>query len=529
MKYRKRLIKLLVLVALMSVAGVVNDIDAAPPVKTSKSKKSTKTKPAPKTSAEAKKRQEETRKEIKLTEQQIRENELEVKKNLNELGKISGDISETKEKISVLNGKLNQLSVQIESLEKNIGTHESELGKLREEYLKAVKKMRVSKKNKSDLAFIFSSDNFNQALRRMRYLREFSSWRETQTKEINNKIAELKSERESLAKAREEERKALEQQKSNESRLLAQQSRQEEVVAKLKKDGAALSSHLKRKQAEANDLNSMISTLIASEEQQRREEERRKEEERKREEQRRIAAEQAEKERLTAEIKQTETGKSEENQVPDLAVASSSKGKKKTSEPKKEEKESSGKRTRRSKDKKEESVGKVGSSEKPKEYADARKRTPRSKSATEEKAEIKPSNNFADMKGSLPRPTNGSFKITSYFGRQSLPDLPDVVYDNPGIDAESTAGATALAVFKGKVSGVYLLPGYNTVVIVNHGGYYTVYGNIATPSVKVGDSVELGQKLGILALNEEDSNHSSIHFEVWKNREKLNPAEWLKN
>ncbi|MCH5237074.1 MAG: hypothetical protein J1E95_04670, partial [Muribaculaceae bacterium] len=74
MKYRKRLIKLLVLVALMSVAAGVNDIDAAPPVKTSKSKKSTKTKPAPKTSAEAKKRQEETRKEIKLTEQQIREN-----------------------------------------------------------------------------------------------------------------------------------------------------------------------------------------------------------------------------------------------------------------------------------------------------------------------------------------------------------------------------------------------------------------------------------------------------------------------
>ena len=109
-----------------------------------------------------------------------------------------------------------------------------------------------------------------------------------------------------------------------------------------------------------------------------------------------------------------------------------------------------------------------------------------------------------------------------------MPDLPDVVYDNPGIDAETNAGASARAVYKGKVSGVYLLPGYNTVVIVNHGNYYTVYGNIATPSVKNGDSVDAGANLGALALNEEDSSHASIHFEVWKNREKLNPQEWLR-
>ena len=138
------------------------------------------------------------------------------------------------------------------------------------------------------------------------------------------------------------------------------------------------------------------------------------------------------------------------------------------------------------------------------------------------------SGDFAAMKGSLPRPVSGAFKVTSRFGRQSLPDLPDIVYDNPGIDAEVSSGSSAAAVFGGKVSGVYMIPGYNTVVIVNHGNYYTVYGNISSPAVKVGDAVKAGQNLGALAPDEDNSSKSSIHFEVWRNREKLNPLEWIK-
>ncbi len=132
------------------------------------------------------------------------------------------------------------------------------------------------------------------------------------------------------------------------------------------------------------------------------------------------------------------------------------------------------------------------------------------------------------MKGNLPRPVSGSFKVTSRFGRQSLPELPDIVYDNPGIDAEVASGASALAVYGGKVSGVYMIPGYNTVVIVNHGSYYTVYGNISSPAVKVGDQVKAGQGLGSLAPDEDNHSRSSIHFEVWRNREKLNPLEWIR-
>lgn len=442
-------------------------------------KKTTTRTVTPKTSQEAKKRQAETQKEIKLTEEQIRENESKVKTSLAELGKLDQDMMITSNKINELNGKISHLSTEITTLESGITKNEKDLEKLREEYLKAVKKMRLTKKNTSNMAFIFSSQNVSQALRRMRYLKEFSGWRARQTDEINAKTEDLKKQRDALAKAKEEQSAALSLQKSSRQKLEIQKTRQEALMAELRKNGEALQSHLKKKQAEASELGRMVSQLIA-------------------EEQRKAAEEEARRRAAEEEARR----KAAEEEARLLAMEQDKNGGKKNKD-KKGNKEEKGK--------------------KPTEYADARKRKPRSEAANEKEA-----SDFQGMKGKLSYPTTGSFTITSRFGRQHLPDLPDVEYDNPGVDAETESGSFARAVYKGKVSGVYLLPGYNTVVIVNHGNYYTVYGNIANPFVKSGDVVDLGSSLGTLALNEENPNHSSIHFEVWKNREKLNPQEWLR-
>ncbi|MCH5234525.1 MAG: peptidoglycan DD-metalloendopeptidase family protein [Muribaculaceae bacterium] len=418
-----------------------------------------------------------------------------MKRSLADLGKIDQEIAATNKKISSLNSKISSLNKEISSLESGIAKNEKDLETLRSEYLKAVKKMRVTRKNKSTLAFIFSSKSVSQAMRRMRYLQEFSEWRGRQTDEINAKTADLKNQRDALAKVKEEQASALALQKTSVAQLAQQHSQQEAIVAQLKQNGAALQSHLKKKQAEASELNNLVSQLIAEEQRKAAEEEARR---RAAEEQARRKAEEEERQRQLAlennKAENTDKTKDKENK----------KGKKKKTEETKVEKGT-----------------------KPTDYADARKRTPRNQSSISSE-ESETASSFSKMQGKLPYPSTGSFSITSPFGRQYMPDLPDVEYDNPGIDAESDPGASAKAVFKGKVSGVYLLPGYNTVVIVNHGNYYTVYGNIITPNVKTGDSVDAGALLGKLALDEDDPSHSSIHFEVWKNREKLNPSLWLR-
>lgn len=490
----------------------------------------------PTTSEEAKKQQRATENEIRETEQQLKENEKQVKKELTQLGKLEGEIQDTQGKIKILNGRLTELSGKINSLEAGISKNEKELEKLRAEYLKAVKKMRVTRKNKSDLAFIFSSSSFNQAIRRMRYLREFSDWKNRQSSEINAKIADLKNQKDALAKAREEEKNALTMQKNNEKRLEIQHNQEETLLAQLREHGEALQSHLKKKQAEANKLNSLVSNLIAQEQQQReaqrqkeeakrqeelrrKEEERQKEEQRKREEQRmkeeQLAQNSVPKPEPKNEPVKKEPTVSPKNEGDNVAEAKPRQRKKKETSPSAE----SGKKVEVT----------TMETDDASEFARVRKRAPRGETGTakQNEPEVKAAN-FQDMKGKLPNPVAGSFKVTSRFGRQTLPDLPGVEYDNPGIDAEVNTGASALAVYKGKVSGVYLLPGYNTVVIVNHDGYYTVYGNIASASVKVGDTVNTGQTLGTVVADDDNPGHGTIHFEVWKNREKMNPMEWLK-
>lgn len=471
------------------------------------------------TSADVKKRQEATQKEIKLTEQQIKENEKSIKKGLNELGKLGGDIAVSKKKIEETSGKISSLSTQIESLEGGILKNESELQKLRDEYLNAVKKMRVARKNRSELAFIFASDNFHQALRRMRYLKQFSAWKDRQSEEIGNKTAELKHQRDQLASAKAEQDKALQLQQSEQTNLQQQYGKQDAIVAQLRANGKALQTHLSKKQAEANELRNRISALIAAEEKARQEAAKKAEQERLAKEQARKAAEEkAKNDQLLAQNESDRKGKtSDKNQG-------------------KTDKNSSKEDSQRKKESGSGNKGKnTNKKDDGKNYADARKRNPRSETGSQNVASKETAagtevvkGTFPAMKGSLPYPVSGHFKVTSRFGRQALPDLPDVVYDNPGIDAEVSSGASALAVYNGKVSGVYMIPGYNTVVIVNHGNYYTVYGNISNPSVKVGDAVNVGQALGKLAPDEDDTSHSSIHFEVWRNREKLNPMEWLR-
>ncbi|MBD5204572.1 MAG: peptidoglycan DD-metalloendopeptidase family protein [Bacteroidales bacterium] len=489
--------------------------------------------------AEMQRQQEEAQREITATKKRLKETDGNIKKGVAELGRLQGDIGDARKKVEMAASEVSALDSKINGLESQVNSEEKQLDKLRTEYLKAIKKMRVAGKNNSTLAFIFSSGSFHQALRRMRYLKEFSEWKERQSAEISKTVERLRQQRDLLAQSRLEKDAALRRQQSAHRELQNQYARQDALVVELRANREALNTHLAQKQAEANTLKSRISALIAAEEQARRQRE--EEERRRREEAAAAERRQREEKDRQAELAKAERIEKEKAQA-ELAAASKRDNK---SDNKKDKdfrkKESAGKDAAKKTDSRNLAGKTTSHKEKSKDYADARKRKPRSGDAAGSSSAGKNSNYdksaavassaggaFENMRGSLPRPVTGSFRITSPFGRHSLPELPDVMYDNPGIDAQVAAGATAQAVFGGKVSGVYMIPGFSTVVIVSHGNYYTVYGNIASPSVKVGDSVKQGQSVGRLAVDEDDPGHSSIHFEVWRNREKLNPADWIR-
>ena len=490
-------------------------------------------KKAPESKAELQRRQQAAQAEIAETRRKIQENDRQVRHNLAELGKLQGDIETAKKQVAATRNQVTTLQNRIGSLEGRIAQGDKEVARMRGEYLKAVKAVRKRKGSNSTLAYIFSSKNFGEARRRMRYLREFSEWRRKQTDEIQNELNVLNRERAALAQSRDMYGKALARNVTAQKQLETQYSKQDAIVVQLKANGSALKTHLAQKQQEANALKGRVAALIAAEQRaaEQREAERLAAERRaaeKRAAEQRAAEEKAARDRELAMT--PKPGKAEEAKEPAKEKPKETKAKEQRKRRPKQSKQAQPKQQPRQ----EKTEPQKNASNSGREYADARNRRPRasapSGSSSSSASGSKPAggSNFASMRGSLPRPVGGAFNITSRFGPHSLPDLPDVVYDNPGIDAEVARGATAQAVYAGKVSGVYMIPGFSTVVIVNHGGYYTVYGNLASASVKVGDVVKQGSAVGRVADSEDSPGHGQIHFEVWKNRDKQDPLAWIR-
>lgn len=145
---------------------------------------------------------------------------------------------------------------------------------------------------------------------------------------------------------------------------------------------------------------------------------------------------------------------------------------------------------------------------------------------TMSKADRQLSGDFASNRGRLPMPITGPYIIVSHFGQYSVQGLRNVTLDNKGINIQTKPGASARAVFSGKVAAVFKLNGLFNV-LVRHGAYISVYCNLASTSVKQGDSVETKQPLGPVYSDSSDGGRSILHFQLRKETEKLNPEVWL--
>ena len=142
------------------------------------------------------------------------------------------------------------------------------------------------------------------------------------------------------------------------------------------------------------------------------------------------------------------------------------------------------------------------------------------------KADRELSGNFANNRGKLPMPITGAYIITSHYGQYSVEGLRNVKLDNKGIDIQGKPGAQARAIFNGKVAAVFKLNGLFNI-LVRHGNYISVYCNLSSASVKQGDDVTTKQTLGQIFSDGADNGRTVLHFQLRKEKEKLNPEPWL--
>ena len=132
---------------------------------------------------------------------------------------------------------------------------------------------------------------------------------------------------------------------------------------------------------------------------------------------------------------------------------------------------------------------------------------------------------FEANKGRLPWPVEKGM-ISGHFGKQQHPVYSLVTIDNKGIYLQTTAGAKARAVYKGDVTSCFMIA--NTyAVIIQHGNYRTVYSNLSKLSVKQGDKVEPKQAIGTIFTDPEQDQKTELYFQIYKDRDILNPELWI--
>ncbi len=136
------------------------------------------------------------------------------------------------------------------------------------------------------------------------------------------------------------------------------------------------------------------------------------------------------------------------------------------------------------------------------------------------------SRSFSSRRGQLPWPVEDGF-ISRSFGRQKHPTLKNIEITNNGIDIRTDESAAVRAVFEGRVAGVQFIPGHDYTVIIQHGNYYTVYSNLGETSVAKGDMVKSRQQIGRVS-NNTITGTSELHFELWNQKERVNPAGWIR-
>lgn len=416
------------------------------------------------TMSTVKQEQRRAEKTLKDAGKKLNDNTRRTEQELVRLNQLEGEIKEKNREIDNIRTSLSAIDSDIKVAGDSLAVLEKNLAALKTQYAAALRKMQGNFRSKNLITFLFSASSFSDVTARYRYLREFSDWRKRKMQEISNASNLLGSQRRQLGSLQSERRKTLSSLTENESQLRSKRDETDKVVAKLKKEGSQLQKTIDNNQRKLKKLENELDRMILAEQKRQAEAQRK--------------AEQA------ARQKKQQTASKNKKQPQGKTVNKPSASSKGNSE---------------------------------------------MAAVTSGNAESRAlSGSFESNRGRLLFPVRGRYTIVKGFGRQTHPDLPNVVTDNPGIDIAASEGAKARSIFEGTVSGIFSQDGYNKVVMVRHGSYISIYANLSSINVRMGEKVRANQDLGTIYRDPEYGNKPVLHFELRRERAKLNPMQWIR-
>jgi septal ring factor EnvC (AmiA/AmiB activator) len=208
--------------------------------------------------------------------QEIQREIEEIQSNYN---KVRGLKKESLAKLSILQRKLELQDRLIGNINKEIRTinddiylssldinrKQVELDTLKAQYSRSVVYAYKNKSSYDFLNYIFSANNFNDALKRVAYLKAYRSYRETQVANILNAKKVIEDRKKQLMSKQSQKKNALQNQQHQLNELASQKKEKDAVVAKLKSQEKNLSKEIAAKKKRDKQLKGQIDAIVRRE------------------------------------------------------------------------------------------------------------------------------------------------------------------------------------------------------------------------------------------------------------------------
>lgn len=405
---------------------------------------------------------------IEETERELQAIKSDKQATIGQLRALQSKLADRQRLIGNINDELGDIDRDIRNSSREVMTLKQKLEQLNTRYAQSLRYTYSTRSSYDMLAFLFSSRDFNEAMRRMKYLKKFRDFRKYQVQQITHTQVQLKQKIGVLSEEKTKKDQVLNAQVQQKQILQRETEQTNQVVQDLKSKESKLLADIEKNKKVNARINKAISDLIEREMAK--------------------AAKAAEAEAKKAGIDVKTAGKSN--------IKSSSGG-----------------------------GPEVAVNEVPKTTT-AKAKAEVSLMLTPENVEL--AENFEGNKGKMYWPVERGF-ITGRFGVRPHPLFPKVMIENAGVNIQTDKSANVRSVFDGTVSKIFSVAGSNWIVMVVHGNYFTVYNGLESLSVKVNDVVKAKQVIGKVALNDEEL--PVIDFQVWKSvgdkRIKLDPEQWL--
>ena len=166
------------------------------------------------------------------------------------------------ELIKVTNEQANLLTTRISINERNISTNRLELRNLKDEYANLIQKSYESKSLQNRLMFLFSSESFLQAYKRVQYLKQYASYRRKQGKAIANKTKLLQELNRTLNNEKTKKVLLIEENRLVQQQIEKDAQDQKSLIKTLEQKQTSLASQISKKEKQQKAIDREINRLI---------------------------------------------------------------------------------------------------------------------------------------------------------------------------------------------------------------------------------------------------------------------------